>query len=250
MFVLRFFLGSTVLAAAFLSASVYSGLAAKAAPPQMTVEGCVERSGKTESECQEMMNRMKSGERPKMTVADCVKQSGKTESECQTMMSKMKEGGPGAGGMPQGGMKSSAVGGQPAVRSELRSLEQGRGAPDVVAEALSERAKRQMAIRTRSYDVVEARSKKFIEYLQGEGVATSEVEGFLATFRSKADATLAAFDAYIAALKTWESDKSETNTAAVATAKTALKAASAETSSHVRETLVPTLRALIDTVNE
>lgn len=250
MFALRFFLGSTVLAVAFVSASVYSALAAKAAPPQMTVEACVERSGKTESECQEMMNQMKSGERPKMTVADCVKQSGKTESECETMMSKMKEGGPGADGMGQGGMKPPTDGGQPAARAGMRSPEQGRGAPDVVAEALSERATRQMAVRTRSYDAVEARSKKFIEYLQGEGVTTTEVEGFLATFQSRADATLTAFNAYIAALKTWESDKSEANTAAIATTKAALKTASTETSSYLRGTLVPALRALIDTVNE
>ncbi|MFZ1654773.1 MAG: hypothetical protein WAT84_03005 [Candidatus Moraniibacteriota bacterium] len=250
MLVLRFFLGVAVFVTALLSASVYSTLAAKAAPPEMTVAKFVELSRKTEAECQEMMDRMKSGERPQMTVADCVERTGKTESECQTMMSKMKEGGPGEGGMRQDGMKPAAVGGQPAVRSELRSSTQGRAAPDVVAEALPERAKRQMAVRARSYDVVEARSKKFIEYLQGEGATTTEIEGFLVTFRSKADATLAAFDTYIAALKTWESDKSETNTAAVATAKTVLKAASTETSSYVRETLVPALRTLIDTVNE
>ncbi|MFZ1627082.1 MAG: hypothetical protein WAT81_04735 [Candidatus Moraniibacteriota bacterium] len=245
MFVLRFFLGVAVSVTALLSASVYSTLAAKAAPPEITVAKCVELSGKTEAECQEMMDRMKSGEHPQMTVADCVERTGKTESECQTMMSKMKEG-----GMRQDGMKPATVGGQPTAQAGFRSPTQGRAAPDIVVEALSERALRQKAMRVSSYADVENRTKNFIEYLQEKGVATAEVEGLLVAYRSKADATLAAFDTYIAVLKTWESNKSETNTAAIETAKIALRAANTETSSYLRGTLVPALRALIDTVNE
>ena len=142
MFVLRFFLGVAVSVTALLSASVYSTLAAKAAPPEIPVAKCVELSGKTEAECQGMMDRMKSGERPQMTVADCVERTGKTESECQTMMSKMKEGGLGEGGMRQDGMKPATVGGQPTAQAGFRSPTQGRAAPDIVVEALSEHALR------------------------------------------------------------------------------------------------------------
>lgn len=213
-------------------------------PP--SVADCVERTGKTESECQEMMEKMKSGERPKMNTADCVERTGKTESECKEMEERMKDGPPKDGS--QSPMSKEQTRGQDG--SKMSGTGAGVMKDTSLGVPVSGRAEQQKAERARMYEHLERRTEKFIGYLKDEGVNTDAASSSFVTFKSKAESALVAFDTYIAAVKSWENDRSNSNASAVATAKAGVRAAAAEAKAYYRETLLPILRASVDSVHE
>lgn len=246
----KFFVGVGVLFGGFLIATSSSvqavgfpgGEGAPNGPP--TVADCVERSGKTEAECQTMIEGFKNGERPKMTVESCVERTGKTEAECQTMMDGQKNG------------ERPVMGGQKDNRGGMRggngeSAGMMGGARSVsTAEALSVRAERQKADRAQIFANITTRTEKFIAYLDSKSVDTSSVKTMFETLQAKMAGALSAFDTYIASLKVWEGEKNNDNAQVIAANKAALKTSLTEVKTYYRETLIPALRSLVESVNE
>lgn len=158
-----------MLSALFLSAfSVESAETNNAdGRPVPTVEGCVEKTGKTESECQEMMEKFKNMAPPEKGLRGkrsegSVSKNGNNSNELKLGEKKMREG--------------------ESLEGEL------------------ERAKRIKVEKEEQFKRVKTRIEKIIEFLNSKDADMEELENNLATFQEKVESVTNAYSDYIDAL--------------------------------------------------
>lgn len=177
------------------------------------------------------------------TVAGCMERLGKTEAECTEMIATMKERRP-----PDGGQRGD--GGDPRGQREGRGDGQGMGTDEGKEhiETAAERIAKVRSERQRRYERMEGRIGKLIAYLDEQGADTSAVKEQSETFASKAAGISSAYDGYVAALEAFDADGSEANRVAVVSAKEHVRALIIDVSEYYRSTLMPSLRTLIDSL--
>ncbi len=172
---------------------------------------------------------------PQQTVADCVERTGRTEADCAEMIARSKDSRPPEGGPAEQGGDGNNV----QVDEDIER-----------AETVSERSTKMRTDRERRYARMQERIGKIITYLDEQGADTAVVKGYLDVFKTKVADILTAYDAYIATLKTYESDGSVANKAAIAVSKDSLRTRIIDASEYYRSTIVTMLRALIDALPE
>jgi hypothetical protein len=162
-----------------------------------------------------------------MTVEDCVSRTGMTENQCQEMIDKFKNMAPptdGAKMMPpqngQGQPPASEVSGKrptPGARVNTNMA--------TANNAEIEKISRLKVEKEQQLNQAESRIAKVIEFLKSKDADTSEEESAFETFKTRITAVLSASDAYVQTLNSAKTDTLETSATAVQSAKGQIKTA-------------------------
>lgn len=240
----KFLIGFLTLSTGLLASAVF----ASEEVPAEAVHRCVERTGKTVDECQAMIQQFRSGGgRPMMTVDDCMERTGKTTEECQAIVERFKSGDRGNWGRSRSDDRRNT--GDTQSSQGMMGREENRFDGGNQVRSLSDRVEQRRTMQQHMYESIENRIQKLLEYLDSKGIDTAKAKDLLATFTSKANDVLSRFGAYIQTLKTWEGDKSDANRSMVASAKSDLRTTLLDASQYYHQTLMPTLRSLIDSLS-
>lgn len=182
-----------------------------------------------------------------MTVNDCVSRTGMTEDQCQEMMDKFKNMAPPKDGAkmmpPQNGQGQPPTSERPTPGARVNTN------PTIASDAKIEKISRLQAEKEQQLSQAETRIAKVIEFLKSKDADTSEAESAFETFKAKIAAASSAFDAYVQALNNAKTDTSETAATAVQNAKGQVKTALDELVNHYR-TLRIVLNDAISKINQ
>ncbi|OGI29115.1 MAG: hypothetical protein A2288_01175 [Candidatus Moranbacteria bacterium RIFOXYA12_FULL_44_15] len=190
-----------------------------------------------------------SGDRPVPTIEDCVEKTGRSKDECKEMMEKFKRGlmrkDPGPG------MKKNSN-----EREENKSFKESDGQRNKLGFAgagvkleMTERMKEE---KRESLGRIADRVEKIIEFLESENINTDEIESNLASFKSKIEDVMSAYDVYIEVLESGSEGESEMLEISdeAKEAREKVRNLLAETLEFYRDTLREGIKAQIEKIND
>jgi hypothetical protein len=181
------------------------------------------------------------------TVADCVEKTGKSDSECAEMINNFKNR------RPPGGEMGSRDSGRPPMGKNPENIRGGSHPQNINMTSIDNRienAQKMKDGRKERFVRIEERIQKLIDYIKSKGIDTAEIENNSATFKEKADEILSAFDTYIQALKNYKSDDSSDNSAKIRDARENIRTLSEKLAAFYRSSIRESIKTLIDQIED
>jgi hypothetical protein len=181
------------------------------------------------------------------TVADCVEKTGKSDSECAEMINNFKNR------RPPGGEIGNRDSGKPPMEKNLENIRGGSHPQNINMGSIDNRienAKKMKDDKKKRFAQTEEKIQKLIDYIKSQNIDTAEIENNLAAFKEKADEILSAFDTYIQALKNYKSDDSSDNSAKIRDARENIRTLSGKLAAFYRSSIREAIKTLIDRVED
>ncbi len=175
------------------------------------------------------------------TVDGCVQRTGKTTAECELLVSRLKDfkerKSSEQGWKPEQKDTRMRQGADMGDRGERRGMMDEAGRPGRFGLHSADR-----------FEAMKTRITKMVDFLKAKGINTSELESNFSALKDKMVTAQSDFAKFEAARTAWKADKSAANKTALDVARGTAKESMTAVRTYYHDTLLPLLKTLLQSV--